>query len=123
MTPKVNSFVYIFPAILIICIVLYVIYNAVNKFGLEIKTEIATVTDKTQAEGSTSYVNNIAANRSWVQSSKQGDYFIISINIGNEPTIALVTKDRFESLKKNDQIQVKTRRTRLTKRLEVIEVK
>jgi hypothetical protein len=43
--------------------------------------------------------------------------------VDGEPTVALVTKQRFDEIRENDRVSVTVRRTRLSGKLEVIEVK
>jgi hypothetical protein len=48
--------------------------------------------------------------------------YVIELMIGKEATVGLVDKHAFERLNKDDHVQVKIRRTRISGRLEVVEV-
>lgn len=119
---KSNPYVYIFPAIIFGAVFLYYLYGAIDRLGLEARTVAATVTGKTFTQGSTTYVNNVAGGRSWVQAQKQSGFYAVSLVIGKEPTVALVSKEKFDILQKNDQVKVKVRRTRISRRIEVIKL-
>jgi hypothetical protein len=115
--------VYIMPALILVGVILYFLYGAVDSAGLETRTATATVTAKTHTPGSTSYVNRIAAGRSWTQAQQQPDFYALSLMVDGEPTVALVTKERFDEIRENDMLSVVVRRTRISGKLEVIEVK
>jgi hypothetical protein len=113
---------YIMPAVILGALLVYFLYYAIDKVGLETSTAKAVVTAKDYTPGSTSFINRIAAGRSWTQAQQQPDFYTVSLNIENEPTVALVTKDKFDRLEKNDRVRVTYRRTRISGRIEVMDV-
>ena len=113
---------YIMPALILGAALVYFLYYAFDKVGLETSMTNAIVTAKDYTPGSTSYVNRIAGGRSWTQAQQQPDFYAVSLNIENEPTVALVTKEKFDRLEKNDRVQVTYRRTRISDRIEVMDV-
>jgi hypothetical protein len=113
---------YIMPAVILGAALVYFLYYAINKVGLETRTASAVVTAKDHTPGSTSFVNRIAGGRSWTQAQQQPDFYAVSLNIENEPTVALVTKEKFDRLEKNDRVRVTYRRTRISGRIEVLDV-
>lgn len=113
---------YIMPAVILCAALVYFLYYAINKVGLETRTASAMVTAKDHTPGSTSFVNRIAGGRSWTQAQQQPDFYAVSLNIENEPTVALVTKEKFDRLEKNDRVRVTYRRTRISGRIEVLDV-
>src|SRR5215813_6071749 len=123
MTPySANPFAYIFPAIVIGVLLLYFIYGAVDRLGLETRNTLATVTGKQFNESGTTYRTTVAGGRTWVQSDKTPATYVVLLNVNGEPTVGVVSKQLYETLQTNDSVQVKTRRTRITQRLEVVEV-
>lgn len=120
---KSNPYVYIFPAIIFGVVALYYLYGAIDRLGLETRTVEATVTGKKFTEGSTTYVNRIAGGRTWVQPQNQAGFYVISVIVEKEPTVALVSKEKFDIIKKNDLVKVRIQRTRISGRLEVINLK
>lgn len=113
---------YIMPAIILGAALVYFLYYAIDKVGLETRTASAMVIAKDHTPGSTSYVNRQAGGRTWTQAQKQPDFYAVSLNIENEPTVALVTKEKFDRLEKNDLVRVTYRRTRISGRIEVVDV-
>jgi hypothetical protein len=111
------------PAVILSGVILYFLYGAVDSAGLETRTTSAIVTAKTHTPGSTNYVNRIAGGRSWTQAQQQPDFYAISLTVDGEPTVALVTKEKFDQLRENDQVTVTVRSTRLSGKLEVINLK
>jgi len=123
MTPfSANPFVYIFSVVVIGAVLLYFLYGAIDRTGLDVRSAVATVTGKQFNESGKSYYTTIAGGRSWVQSQETPETYVVTLTVVGEPTAALVSKQQFESLSANDTVQVKIRRTRITGRLEVVEV-
>ena len=115
--------VYIMPAVILTAVILYFLYGVVDSAGLDTQTTSAIVTAKTHTPGSTNYINRIAGGRSWTQAQQQPDFYAISLTIDGEPTAALVTKEKFQQLRENDRVTVTVHRTRISGKLEVIDVK
>ena len=117
-----NPFVYIFSAIVIGAVLLYYGFGALDRMGLEVRTSVATVTGKQYTAGGKTYITNIAGGRAWTQAQETPETYAVALNVGGEPTVGLVSKQMFESLNAGDKVTAKVCRTRITKRLEVIEV-
>jgi len=123
MTPySANPFIYIFSVAAIGAVLLYYVYGAIDQTGLEVSTAVATVTDKQFTKSGRSYYTTIAGGRTWVQSKETPETYAVVLTVGNERTAGVVSKELYESLQPNDTVQVKIRRTRITGRLEVVEV-
>ena|SRR5437016_2980894 len=123
MTPySANPFIYIFSVAAIGAVLLYYVYGAIDQAGLEVSPAVATVTDKQFTKSGRSYYTTIAGGRTWVQSKETPETYAVVLTVGNERTAGVVSKELYESLQPNDSVQVKIRRTRITGRLEVVEV-
>ena len=114
--------IYVVPAVLLLGFGSYYLYGAIDRVGLEAQSVEAVVTSKEYTPGGTTYRTVIAANRAWTQAIETGDWYAIQLRVGTELTVGLVSKEAFERLNENDRVQVKVRRTRLSGKLEVIEV-
>lgn len=119
---KVNPLVYIIPTIILGAVVLYYLYGAIDRVGLDVQSAYAVVTDKKFTPGGATYWTNIAGGRAWTQSQQNPDMYAVSLKVGDEQTVGLVSKPMFESLSINDRVRVKVSRTRLSRQLEVVEV-
>ena len=123
MTPfSANPFVFIFSGIAMIAALAYFGYAAIDRLGLEVRSAVATVTGKQFNPSGTSYYTTTAGGRQWTQSQETPETYALTLMVDSEPTVGLVSKQMFEELRENDNVKVKLRRTRLTGRLEVIEV-
>ncbi|HYR91351.1 MAG TPA: hypothetical protein VE422_45260 [Terriglobia bacterium] len=120
---SVNPLVYIFPAIVVTALLLYFVYGAIDRMGLETRTSLATVTGKQFNQAGTTYHTTVAGGRTWVQSDKTPESYVVMLNVGDERSVGLVSKELYQSLQANDTVQVKIRRTRITGRLEVVDVR
>jgi hypothetical protein len=123
MTPyRANPFGFIFSAVAIGAVVLYFGYGAIDRTGLQVSTAAATVTGKQFTESGKSYFTTISGGRAWVQSQETPETYAVTLNVADERTAGVVSKQLYESLKISDKVQVSIRRTRITGRLEVLEV-
>ena len=113
---------YLVPAVILSAVLVYFLYYAIDKVGLETSITNAVVTAKNYTPGSTNFINRIAGGRSWTQAQQQPGFYAVSLNMENEATVALVTKEKFDQLKKNDRVQVAYRRTRIFGRIDVVDV-
>ena len=123
MTPfSANPFVFISSAVVIGAALVYMTFAAVDRVGLEVRSGVAVVTGKQYIGKGKAYYPNIVARRMWVQSQETAETYAVTLKVGDEPTVGLVSKELFESLNTNDTVNIKARRTRITGRLEVVEV-
>ena len=118
-----NPFVYIFSILAIVAVVSYFAYGAFDRLRLEVRTSAATVTEKQFNKSFKSRYTTIIDGRSVVQSQETPETYAVVLKVGDEPAWGLVSKQLYESLQTDDTVQVRIRRTRLTRRLEVVEVK
>lgn len=117
-----NPVAYIIPAVLVVGFGLYYLYGAIDRLGLPLQQADAVVTGKTFTPGGTTYNTNVVAGRAWTQANELPDNYAVSLLVDQEPTVALVTKQKYDTLNANDRVRVKLRRTRLSGRLEVVEL-
>jgi len=119
---KANPLAYILPALAFGAALLYYGYGAVNSMGLSSSTMDARVTGKQYTPGSTTYNTNVAGGRSWTQSVRNEDAYVVTLDVGGTPTSALVSKELYQSLNTNDPVRVQVQYTRISKRMLVVSV-
>jgi hypothetical protein len=123
MTPRsANPFGFIFSVVAIGAVILYFAYGAIDRTGLKVSTTEGTVTGKQFTESGKSYYTTISGGRAWVQSQETPETYAVTLNVDDERTAGVVSKQLYDTLKVNDKVQVSIRRTRITGRLEVVEV-
>ena len=119
---KANPFAYVFPALVLVAVVGYYAYGALDRLGLDTRPAQARVTGKQFTPGSTTYNTNIAGGRAWTQSIENPDAYVLTLDLEGVATSAYVGKDLFELLKSGDEVVVQVRRTRLSRQLQVVDV-
>ena len=119
---KANPIAYILPALAFGAALLYYVYGAVDRMGLSSTTMEARVTGKNYAPGSTTYNTNVAGGRSWTQSVKNEDMYIVALDVGGTPSSALVSKDLYQTLNTDDRVRVQVQYTRISRRMQVVSV-
>ncbi len=112
-----NPFVYAFPAVVLVCVLMYFLYGAVDRMGLETHQAEARVTGKQFAAGSTTYRTTVVNGRTVTQSDRNPDAYIVALDLEGVPTGGVVSPDLYESLETGERVRVQFQRTRLTKRL------
>ncbi len=117
-----NPYLFVFIIIVIVVMVVYIGFLVIDRLGLEVSPSSAVVTGKQYTVGGTTYNTNVAGGRTWVQSTQTPETYAITVNVGGENTVGLVSKAMFDTINANDTVQIKYQRTRITKRLFVIEV-
>jgi hypothetical protein len=123
MPSSLNPWTYALPAVALAAVLLYFLYGAVDRFGLEIEQTEARVTGKQFAAGSTTYNTNVVAGRAHTQSSTNPDAHIVLVDIGGVATGGMVSPMLYESLQPGELVHVAFKRTRLSKRIVVTNVR
>jgi len=120
---RANPFAYIFPALALCAVLIYFFYAAIDRIGLGTRDSVATVTGKRFTQGGKSYYTTVVNGQSFVQSQGTPETYAITLIVDGEQTSGLVSKQQFQSINTNDSVQVTIQRTRITKRLQVVEVR
>lgn len=113
---------YIIPALLLATVGLYYLYGALDQLGLDVQTVDAVVTGKQASPGGTTRWTDIAGGRAWAQSMPNPEVFALTLMVGGEPSVGLVSQTLFDAISPGERVRVRIKRTRLSGRLEVIEV-
>lgn len=117
-----NRLVYVFPAVALAAVLLYYLYGAVDRLGLESRRAEALVTGKRFAPGSTTYNTKIAGGRAWTQATENPDLRVVVLEVDGESTGGTVDPQTYEALKEGDRVHATYQRTRISKRILVTDV-
>lgn len=117
-----NPVVYIFPAVALVAALLYFLYGAVDRLGLETRISEATVAEKQIAHGSTTYNTTTVGGRAWTRSTQNPDAHILTFEVDGEATGGAVSPELYESVNAGDRVRVRWNRTRISDRLLVTDV-
>lgn len=118
-----NPFVYIFPAVLLAAVMLYFTYGAVDRVGLATHQAEAQVTGKQHTAGSTTYTTEIIGGRTMTRPTRNPEAYVVSLRLAGETTGGVVSRELYDALTTGDRVRVSYRKTRLSKRLLVTDVK
>jgi len=119
---KANPFAYVFPALVLVSVVGYYLYGALDRYGLDTRSAQARVTGKQFTPGSTTYNTNIAGGRAWTQSTENPDAYVVTLDLEGHPASAYVSKELFKVLQSGDAVEVQVRLTRFSRKLQVVDV-
>jgi hypothetical protein len=101
----------------------YYAWGAIDTAGLSTEERSAVVTGKQLNPATHTYRTTIAGGRAWTQSHTQGDTRVVTLKVGDEESVGYVDATQYQQLKAGDTVKVRVQRTRITRRLEVLEVK
>lgn len=117
-----HPMVYLFPAVALVAVLVYYLYGAVDRLGLETRHAEAVVTGKEIAQGSTTYRTTTVGGRAWTQSVQNPDAHVLMFEVDGEATGGAVSPEMYESVKPGDRVRVRFQRTRVSDRLLVTDV-
>jgi hypothetical protein len=118
-----NPFAYIFPAVALAAVTLYFAYGAVDRAGLSTYQAEARVTGKQFTPGSTTYTTDVIGGRSVTRANQNPEAYIVNLDMGGEQTGGAVSKQLYDSLEAGERVHVSYRRTRVSKRILVTDVR
>lgn len=123
MTPfTANPFVFIFSGLLLVAVLAYFGWGALDRLGLAEEQASAVVVRKQLNPPGVTYRTTIAGGRAWTLTDPTSETYVLELKIGDEPTVAVVGKDLYDALGPGDRVQLRLHRTRLSGRLEVTHV-
>lgn len=124
-----NPVGFIIMAVLLVAVLGYYAWGAIDRLGLQPETAQAVVTGKQINPPYTTYRSNIVAGRNYVQSDTSSEMPVLTLKMsghasgsGGEPTVAIVPRAQYEQTHVGDTVSLRYQRTRLSRQLEVIEV-
>lgn len=124
MTPfTANPFIFIISGLLIVAALGYFGWGMLDRIGLPDEKASGVITGKHYNPPGTTYRTTIAGGRAWTLADPTSETYLVLLNVGQEATVAIVSKELHDGLQPGDAVQVRMHRTRLSKRLEVIDVK
>ena len=118
-----NPVGFIIMALLLVGVGGWYAWGAIDTAALPTEERSAVVTGKQVNPATQTYNTNIVAGRAWTQSHTQGDTRVVTLKVGDEDSVGYVDASHYQRLKAGDTVQVRVHRTRLTRRLEVLEVR
>jgi hypothetical protein len=118
-----SPFVYVFPAVILAAVLLYFLYGAVDRLGLETGQAEARVTGKQFAPGSTTYTTEVVGGRTVTRPHRNPEAYVVTLDVNGEATGGAVSRELYDSLQAGERVRVQFRRTRLSKRMLVTDVR
>ena len=141
-----NPYVYLFSIIVLVAVIAYFGFGVIDRAGLETTTAQAVVTGKQYTAAGKTYVTNVTGGRTWVQEQANPESYAVTLNVlvgdrgeetgedgrrgdgdrkeekNVEKSVGLVSREMYDSLEDGDRVTVRIRRTRITRKLQVVEV-
>src|SRR5262249_52999266 len=108
---SIGPLTYGLPAIALVMAQLYFVYGALDHLALATQYGQARVIDRQFAQDSTTYNRTVIGDGTWSIESKNGEVYLVGLDLDGELTGAAVTSDQFESFWPGDKIRVEFQRT------------
>lgn len=119
---KANPYLFIFALIIIIGIVLYYLYIAIDSSGLPEQKGTAKIIAKEYKPPGQTYSRQVIGGRVHTLPMVTNEMYILHVNLNSQTTFCAVTKDIYDTLNVGDQIQVSYKQRRIKGTLQIIKV-
>lgn len=116
------NFMYIFGAIILVCVAIYFLFLAIDSLGLQEQKGTAKVTGKGYRQAGKTYITQIVANRPVVLPQVKPEMYILQLDIGGSKTECAVDKSLYEVINPEDQVQVIYQKRRILGKIQVLKV-
>ncbi len=122
--PKAHParFMLLFGGIILLAIISYYGFWAINSLGLEDLSAFAKVVDKEYRKEGKTYTTQIVGGRSLTRSQKTPEMYIVSFKFKGESIGGPVDKDLYQALKVGDTVEIIYRQQRITGGLQFVEI-
>lgn len=117
-----NTIMYGVGIVVIIGMIVYYLFMAVNGFGLAEETATASVTGKSYREAGQTYSTQVIDGRSYVRSQATPDAYLVHVMLNDREATAQVDRPLFDSVDEGHQVEVVYRRLRLTGGTQILRV-
>lgn len=108
--------------LILIAVLVYFGFQAVDAAGLQPQTGTATVLGKEHKPPGKSYKTDIVGGQTRVIPQYTPDLYLLKLRFGNQETTAAVERDLFDAIAVGDQVSATYQRRRLSGGLQVIRV-
>ena len=122
--PKANParFMILFGAFILLIIIVYYGFMALNTMGLEDRSAFAEVVEKEYREEGKTYTTQIIGGRSLVRSQDTPELYIIHLELKGERISGPVNKKLYQVLRVGDDVEVIYRQRRITGTRHFVEI-
>jgi hypothetical protein len=120
---RANPPMFILGAVILVGVLGWMLFQAVDGLGLETNVAPAQVVAKGYREAGRTYVTQIINNRPLVVPQTTPEAWFFELDLSGARTEAVVTRETFERVQAGDQVIVSFARRRLTGGLTVVNVR
>jgi hypothetical protein len=113
---------YVIGAVVLVGVACYAVFMLIDTFGLESTPARASVVSTGYRAAGQTYVTEIINNRPYVMPRTVPEAFLADLEMDGTVVTAAVDKAVHDRLRAGDRVTVTIRRTRLTRRTEVVAV-
>ena len=117
-----GSFMYVFGAIILICVVGWYAFNAIDSLALENRTGMARVVAKEHRDARQTYTTDIIGGKAQTVPRTLPEMYILKLDIGGRETSGVVEKDLYSAVNPQDEVRVTYQRRRITGGLQIVSV-
>ena len=113
---------YIFGAIILVCVVGWYAFNAIDGIGLQSQTGTARVIDKEHRDAHQTYTTDIIGGQARTVARGVPEMYILKLDIAGHEATGAVDKNVYNAVNSLDVVQVTYQRRRITGRLQIVNV-
>jgi hypothetical protein len=117
-----GSFMYIFGAIIVICVVGWYSFNAIDNLALPNQTGTARIVAKEHRDARQTYTTDIIGGQARTVPRAIPEMYILKLDVDGHEVPSVVDKSFYSAVNPQDEVQVSYQRRRLTGRLQIVNV-
>lgn len=117
-----NRFMWVFGLVVVVAVVLYYGFLALDSMGLPTNEGQAVVTGMEYQPPGTTYRREVIGGTARSIPHTTGEMYIVELDVDGGETATVVDREQYESLSEGDVVRVQYQRRRLTGTLQVMEV-
>ena len=121
-SPSSSNFMYLFGAIILVCVAIYFLLLAIDSLGLEEKKTQAKVISKGYKQATKTYITQIVNNRPKLFPTFKPEMYILEVEIQGRKIECVIDKSLFDRIEVGEEVQVLYKKRRILGKIQVIQV-
>jgi hypothetical protein len=113
---------YILGAIILVCVVGWYSFSAIDSIGLQNQSGTGTVIAKEHREARQTYTTDIIGGQARTVARTMPEMYALRLDISGHETTATVDRDLYNSVSPHDEVRITYQRRRITGSLQVVHV-
>lgn len=117
-----GSFMYIFGAIILVCVIGWYSFNAIDGLGLQNQMGSAKVLAKEHRDAHQTYTTDIVGGKARTVPRTISEMYLLKLDLGGRQAMGAVDRSLYSAVNPEDEVRVTYQLRRITGRLQIVSV-